>query len=94
MRRVYYHFRGCAVTAWVTSGCGAVVTWLVYATDWRDVCEQLLEWVPKTIFGAQIDMNWLRRNSGGFNEDSTEVQREHHARAYILMITGGSPNAR
>ncbi|MBA0850930.1 hypothetical protein Goshw_009763 [Gossypium schwendimanii] len=34
-------------------------------------------------------MNWLRRNFGGLDEDSTEGQSEQHAQAYILMIIGG-----
>ncbi|MBA0796213.1 hypothetical protein Gohar_006999 [Gossypium harknessii] len=33
-------------------------------------------------------MSWLRRNFGGLDEDSTEVERERHARAYILQIIG------
>ncbi|MBA0696245.1 hypothetical protein Goari_002818 [Gossypium aridum] len=57
---------------------GSIVTGSVYTADWRDVCKQLLEKVPKMIYGARIDMNWLRRNSSGFDEDSSEVQREQH----------------
>ncbi|MBA0620849.1 hypothetical protein Godav_006518 [Gossypium davidsonii] len=34
-------------------------------------------------------MGWLRRNFDGLDEDSTEVQREQHARAYILQIIEG-----
>ncbi|KAH1128733.1 hypothetical protein J1N35_000111 [Gossypium stocksii] len=34
-------------------------------------------------------MNWLRRNFGGLNEDSIEVQREQHTGVYILMIIRG-----
>ncbi|KAH1114406.1 hypothetical protein J1N35_007784 [Gossypium stocksii] len=47
-------------------------------------------WRPKTYtFHLSCDMNWLRRNFSGFDEDSTKVQREQHARAYIFMIIGG-----
>ncbi|MFQ6659004.1 hypothetical protein Gotur_028058 [Gossypium turneri] len=63
---------------------GLVVTGPVVVVDWRDVCEQLLERVPKMIYGSQIDMDWLRRNFGGLDTDSSEVQREHHAWAYTL----------
>ncbi|MBA0700381.1 hypothetical protein Goari_022447 [Gossypium aridum] len=28
------------------------------------------------IYGAWIDMDWLRKNFSGFDEDSTEVQKE------------------
>ncbi|MFQ6625608.1 hypothetical protein Gotur_005300, partial [Gossypium turneri] len=66
-----------------------VVTGSIYAVNWRDVCEQLLGRVSEMIYRAWIDMNWLRRNFGGLNEDSSEVQREQHVRAYILMIIGG-----
>ncbi|MBA0646083.1 hypothetical protein Goklo_014077, partial [Gossypium klotzschianum] len=34
-------------------------------------------------------MSWLRRNFGGLDEDSAEVERERHARAYILQIIRG-----
>ncbi|KAA3471333.1 serine/threonine-protein phosphatase 7 long form-like protein [Gossypium australe] len=67
----------------------STVTGSIYAVDWRDVCEQLLGRVLEMIYGACIDMNWLRRNFGGLNEDSSEVQREQHVKAYILMIIGG-----
>ncbi|MFQ6625607.1 hypothetical protein Gotur_005300, partial [Gossypium turneri] len=53
-----------------------VVTGSIYAVNWRDVCEQLLGRVSEMIYRAWIDMNWLRRNFGGLNEDSSEVQRE------------------
>ncbi|KAK5824808.1 hypothetical protein PVK06_019592 [Gossypium arboreum] len=68
---------------------GSVVTRLVYIADWRDVWEELLRRVLEMIYKARIDLNWLRRNFGRLNKDSTEVQREQHARAYILMIIGG-----
>ncbi|MBA0798402.1 hypothetical protein Gohar_008994, partial [Gossypium harknessii] len=45
--------------------------------------------VLETIFGAQIDMNWLKRIFCRLDEDSTKVQREQHARAYIFIIIGG-----
>ncbi|KAH1097698.1 hypothetical protein J1N35_014619 [Gossypium stocksii] len=45
--------------------------------------------VSKTIFGARIDMNWLRRNFDGHDKDSTKVQGEQHARVYIFMVIGG-----
>ncbi|MBA0855841.1 hypothetical protein Goshw_019904 [Gossypium schwendimanii] len=41
------------------------------------------------IFGGRMEIGWLRRNFSGLNEDSTEVQREQHAQAYILQIIGG-----
>ncbi|KAG8498868.1 hypothetical protein CXB51_005282 [Gossypium anomalum] len=41
------------------------------------------------VAGAQIDMNWLRRNFGGLDKELTKVQREQHARVYILMIIEG-----
>ncbi|MBA0783623.1 hypothetical protein Gotri_001313 [Gossypium trilobum] len=65
-----------------------VVTGLVVATDWRDVCEQLLGRVSETIYGARIDVNWLKRNFSGLYVESSEVQREQHSRTYILMIIG------
>ncbi|MBA0779558.1 hypothetical protein Gotri_003805, partial [Gossypium trilobum] len=33
-------------------------------------------------------MNWLKRNFGGLNAEPSEVEREQHARTYILMIIG------
>ncbi|KAK5774481.1 hypothetical protein PVK06_042336 [Gossypium arboreum] len=68
---------------------GPVVTRSIVTADWRDVCKQLLGRVPKTIYRSRIDMNWFKRNFGGLNADSSEVQREQHARAYILMIIEG-----
>ncbi|MBA0568128.1 hypothetical protein Golob_005641, partial [Gossypium lobatum] len=68
---------------------GSVVTRSVYAADWRDVWEELLGKVPETIYRARIDLNWLRTNFGGLDNDSTEVQREQQARVYILRIIGG-----
>ncbi|MBA0785688.1 hypothetical protein Gotri_026931, partial [Gossypium trilobum] len=52
-----------------------VVTELVVAADWRDVCEQLLRRVPDTIYEARIDMNWLKGNFCGLDAESSEVQR-------------------
>ncbi|KAH1056432.1 hypothetical protein J1N35_034497 [Gossypium stocksii] len=68
---------------------GSVVIGSVHAADWRDICEQLLGKILKTIYGAWIDMNWLRKKFGWLDEDSAEVQREQHTRAYTLMIIGG-----
>ncbi|KAK5838272.1 hypothetical protein PVK06_007000 [Gossypium arboreum] len=68
---------------------GPIVAGSIVAVDWRGVCKQLMERVLETIFGSQIYMNWLRINFGGLDVDSSEVQREQHARAYILMIIGG-----
>ncbi|MBA0766137.1 hypothetical protein Gotri_015205 [Gossypium trilobum] len=34
-------------------------------------------------------MNWLRRNFGGLNANSSEAQKEQHAQTYIFMIIGG-----
>ncbi|KAK5818538.1 hypothetical protein PVK06_023479 [Gossypium arboreum] len=65
-------------------GIGSVV-----AADWRDVCEQLLMRVLDKIFGARIDMNWLKRNIVELNAESREVEREQHARAYIFRIIEG-----
>ncbi|KAG8478725.1 hypothetical protein CXB51_028564 [Gossypium anomalum] len=73
---------------------GPIVIGLVVVAKWRDVCEQLLGRVLDTIYRAQIDMNWLKRNFGGLDTESSEVQREQHPRVYILMIIEGSPNAR
>ncbi|KAH1039958.1 hypothetical protein J1N35_041701 [Gossypium stocksii] len=68
---------------------GPVVTRSVVTSDWRDVCQQLLGSVSNTIYGVKIDMNWLKRNFGWLDAKSSEVEREQHARAYILMIIGG-----
>ncbi|MBA0703248.1 hypothetical protein Goari_022438, partial [Gossypium aridum] len=70
----HYHFRGCVVTARVTVD-GPIVTGSVHAANWRDECEKLLERVLETIYRARIDMNWLRRNFNGLDEDLTKVQR-------------------
>lgn len=68
---------------------GPVMTGSVQANNWRDVRKKLLGKVSKTICGARIDMNWLRKNFGQLNEDSTQVQREQQARVYILLIIKG-----
>ncbi|MBA0828400.1 hypothetical protein Goarm_013077, partial [Gossypium armourianum] len=68
---------------------GPVVIGSVHTANWRDVCEQLFGQVIETIFGSQIDMNWLRRIFCRLDEDSTKVQREQHARVYIFIIIGG-----
>ncbi|MBA0855121.1 hypothetical protein Goshw_009451 [Gossypium schwendimanii] len=68
---------------------GPVVIGSVHTANWRDVCEQLFGRVPETIFGAQIDMNWLRRIFRSLDEDSNKVQREQHAQAYIFIIIKG-----
>ncbi|MBA0611532.1 hypothetical protein Godav_012211 [Gossypium davidsonii] len=34
-------------------------------------------------------MNWLKRNFGRLDEEFTKVQREQHARTYILIIIEG-----
>ncbi|XP_052484853.1 protein MAINTENANCE OF MERISTEMS-like [Gossypium raimondii] len=68
---------------------GSVVTRSVQAADWRDVCAELLGKVSETIFRGRMEISWLRRNFSRLDEDSTEVQREQHARAYILQIIGG-----
>ncbi|KAG8481636.1 hypothetical protein CXB51_026494 [Gossypium anomalum] len=67
---------------------GLVVIGSVVVAVWRDVCEQLLGKVSDTIYGAEIDMNWLKRNFGGLNAKLSEVERKQHAWAYILMIIG------
>ncbi|KAG8489213.1 hypothetical protein CXB51_017214 [Gossypium anomalum] len=87
MRRMYYHSGGCALIARVTSG------WV--RSDWD--CSHRLESGMQRTFGAgsgdnfwRSDRNGLvRRNFGKLDEDSTEVEREQHARAYILMIIEG-----
>ncbi|KAH1055766.1 hypothetical protein J1N35_033831 [Gossypium stocksii] len=73
---------------------GNVVTRSIVATDWRYVYEQLFGKLLKMIYGAWIDLNCLKRNFGGLNAESSEVQREQHPQAYILMIIGGllTPN--
>ncbi|MFQ6661468.1 hypothetical protein Gotur_029620 [Gossypium turneri] len=67
---------------------GRVVTGSVHAADWRDVCDKLLRRVPEMIYGGRIEMGWLRRNFGGLDKDSTEIQIEQHAQAYIIQIIG------
>ncbi|MBA0749174.1 hypothetical protein Gogos_003132, partial [Gossypium gossypioides] len=42
----------------------SVVTRLVYATDWRGTCGELLGLVSKRSYGGQIKMSWLRRKFG------------------------------
>ncbi|KAH1039009.1 hypothetical protein J1N35_040752 [Gossypium stocksii] len=66
-----------------------VVTGSVITADLRNVCEQLLKRALNTIYRAQIDMNWLKRNFGVIDAESSEVEREQHVRAYIFMIIGG-----
>ncbi|KAK5842180.1 hypothetical protein PVK06_004510 [Gossypium arboreum] len=61
----------------------------IVATDWSDVCEQLLRRALDTIYGAQINMNLLKINFVGLDMESSEVEKEQHARAYILRIIGG-----
>ncbi|KAH1082923.1 hypothetical protein J1N35_022684 [Gossypium stocksii] len=68
---------------------GPIVTGSVVVANRRDVCEQLLRRVSNKIDGAQIDMNWLKRNFGRLDAESSEVQREQHVRMNILMIIGG-----
>ncbi|KAK5842902.1 hypothetical protein PVK06_005320 [Gossypium arboreum] len=53
-----------------------VVTGLVVAANWKDVCMQLLGMVLDTIYGSRIDMNWLKRNFGELYAESSEVERE------------------
>ncbi|KAH1055493.1 hypothetical protein J1N35_033558 [Gossypium stocksii] len=55
---------------------GLVVNGSVVIANWRDVCEQLLGRVSNTIYGGQIYMNWLKRNFGGIDTESIEVERE------------------
>ncbi|MBA0770458.1 hypothetical protein Gotri_019091, partial [Gossypium trilobum] len=43
--------------------------------------------VTRSVHAA--DWRDLKRNFGGLDEEPTEVQREQHVRAYILMIIGG-----
>ncbi|KAG8483320.1 hypothetical protein CXB51_022553 [Gossypium anomalum] len=38
------------------------------------------------IYGGQIEIAWLRRNFATLDEDSTKIERERYARAYILQI--------
>ncbi|MBA0705782.1 hypothetical protein Golax_017943, partial [Gossypium laxum] len=68
---------------------GSVVIGFVQAADWRGACCKLLGLVPETIYRGRIKTSWFRRNFEGLDEDSTEVERERHARAYILQIIGG-----
>ncbi|MBA0736848.1 hypothetical protein Gogos_010338 [Gossypium gossypioides] len=68
---------------------GLVVTGSVHAATWRCACDKLWGLVWETIYGGWIEMSWLRRNFGGLDEDSSEVERERHVRAYILQIIGG-----
>ncbi|MBA0630747.1 hypothetical protein Godav_002811 [Gossypium davidsonii] len=77
--------RGCKLDPTLVSALverlhedGPVVGGSIYVADRRDVCKQLLGRVSKMIYGSQIDMNWLRKNFGRLDEDSTKVQREQH----------------
>ncbi|KAK5771486.1 hypothetical protein PVK06_047690 [Gossypium arboreum] len=83
MRRVYYHSRGRAFTVGLPVD-GSVVTGSVKFADWGAVCLDLLGVILETIYGGQIEMAWIRKNFVKLVEDSTEVQRERYARAYIL----------
>ncbi|MBA0560785.1 hypothetical protein Golob_017662 [Gossypium lobatum] len=41
------------------------------------------------IYRGRIEMNWLRRNFVGLDDDLIEVEREQQTRAYILHIIRG-----
>ncbi|MBA0794247.1 hypothetical protein Gohar_018597, partial [Gossypium harknessii] len=66
-----------------------VVTGSVSFADWGVVCGELLGLAPETIYRGWIEMAWIRKNSARLDEDSTKVEREQHARAYILQIFWG-----
>ncbi|KAH1057021.1 hypothetical protein J1N35_035086 [Gossypium stocksii] len=68
---------------------GLIVTRSVVVTNWRNACEQLLGRVLDMIYGARIDMNWLKKKFGGLNVELSEIEREQRAWTYILMIIGG-----
>ncbi|MBA0561088.1 hypothetical protein Golob_017941 [Gossypium lobatum] len=68
---------------------GSVVTGSVHAVNWRGVYAEPLGRVLEMIFKGRIEMGWLRRNFGGIDKDSTEVQRKQHSYAYILLIVSG-----
>ncbi|KAH1056341.1 hypothetical protein J1N35_034406 [Gossypium stocksii] len=64
---------------------GSIVTQTVHA-DWKPICDKLLGLVLETIFEGRIKMTKLRRNFDELDKDSTEVEREQHVRAYIIVI--------
>ncbi|MBA0702768.1 hypothetical protein Goari_022248, partial [Gossypium aridum] len=63
---------------------GSVVTGSVQFADWGVVCGELLGSAPETIYRGWIEMAWIRKNSARLDEDSTKIEREQHAKAYIL----------
>ncbi|MBA0715709.1 hypothetical protein Golax_014595 [Gossypium laxum] len=82
MLRVYYNFGRRTfivrvIGGWVDSHQGAV-------------CSELLGLVLEMIYRGRIEMNWLRRNFVGLDDDLIEVEREQQTRAYIIISSGVS----
>ncbi|MBA0795795.1 hypothetical protein Gohar_006630 [Gossypium harknessii] len=88
MWRVYYHSGGRAITAQVIGG---------WAGSDLVSSRSRLERRMRATFGKDSENDlWrpdryelVKKKFSGPDEDSTEVQREQHARVYILIIIGG-----
>ncbi|KAG8490768.1 hypothetical protein CXB51_013917 [Gossypium anomalum] len=57
--------------------------------EWSGICEQLLGKVPEKFFGGRIELKWLQDNFQDLDGSSSPLEREQHARAYILRLIGG-----
>ncbi|KAK5771092.1 hypothetical protein PVK06_047267 [Gossypium arboreum] len=68
---------------------GDAVTGSVHSADWGAVCYELLSAIPDNINGGRIEMGWLRDTFPELDDDSTELEKNRYARAYILQIIGG-----
>ncbi|MBA0688219.1 hypothetical protein Goari_006022 [Gossypium aridum] len=51
---------------------GSVVIRSIQFANWVAVCGDLLSVAPETIYGGRIEMNWIRKNFAGLDEDLTE----------------------
>ncbi|MFQ6629001.1 hypothetical protein Gotur_007259 [Gossypium turneri] len=68
---------------------GSVVIGSVVIGDWSSICKQLLGKVSKKFFSGQIEIKWLQENFQNLYGSSSPLEREQHARVYILRLTRG-----
>ncbi|MBA0667953.1 hypothetical protein Goklo_000948, partial [Gossypium klotzschianum] len=65
---------------------GPIVTGSVVVGGWSGICEQLLGNVSNKFFGSRIEMKWLEDNFGYLDDTSNALEKEKHARAFILRL--------
>ncbi|MBA0699174.1 hypothetical protein Goari_000831, partial [Gossypium aridum] len=65
---------------------GQIVTGSVVVGSWSGICEQLLGKLSNKFFGSQIEMKWLEDNFGYLDDTSNALEKEKHAREFILRL--------